>query len=92
MIKPVFDDAEERVIFYVASRGHHADIGGTTPGSAAADSTSVDQEGVLIDNFKLVSQGRFLEEELIDLLTTAPYPARQPRSQCRRPEGPGGCL
>ena len=57
VVKPVFDQAEESVIFYVASRGHHADIGGRTPGSAPADSTTVDEEGILIDNFTLVSGG-----------------------------------
>ncbi|MEZ5589498.1 MAG: hydantoinase B/oxoprolinase family protein [Gammaproteobacteria bacterium] len=78
VIKPVFDAAGERVIFYVASRGHHADIGGMTPGSAPADSTTVEQEGVLIDNFKLVARGRFLESEMRALLASGPYPARNP--------------
>jgi len=78
VIKPVFDDDDRRVIFYVASRGHHADVGGTTPGSAPADSTTVEQEGVLIDNMKLVAHGRFLEDEMRTLLTTAPFPARNP--------------
>ena len=78
VIKPVFDEAEESVIFYVASRGHHADIGGRTPGSAPADSTTVDEEGILIDNFILVSAGRFQEQALRDLLAGGPYPARSP--------------
>ena len=78
VIKPVFDEAEESVIFYVASRGHHADIGGRTPGSAPADSTTVEEEGILIDNFTLVSGGRFREQELKDLLAGGPYPARSP--------------
>jgi len=79
VIKPVFQDGDDvHPIFYVASRGHHADIGGTVPGSAPADSTSVDEEGVLIDNMLLVKAGRFLEDELRHLLTTAPYPARNP--------------
>ena len=78
VVKPVFDQAEESVIFYVASRGHHADIGGRTPGSAPADSTTVDEEGILIDNFTLVSGGRFQEQELRDLLAGGPYPARSP--------------
>lgn len=77
VIKPVFGDAEQ-VIFYVASRGHHADIGGSVPGSAPADSTNVDDEGVLIDNFLLVADGRFREAELHELLTTAKWPARNP--------------
>ena len=78
VVKPVFDQAEESVIFYVASRGHHADIGGRTPGSAPADSTTVEEEGILIDNFTLVSGGRFQEQELRDLLAGGPYPARSP--------------
>ena len=53
IIKPVFAE-KDRILFYVASRGHHADIGGKTPGSAPADSTSIEQEGVVIDNVKLV--------------------------------------
>ncbi|MCW8908001.1 MAG: hydantoinase B/oxoprolinase family protein, partial [Sedimenticola sp.] len=76
LIKPVFDSREERVIFYVASRGHHADIGGTTPGSMPPDSTSVQQEGILIDNFKLVERGHFREAELRELLAAGPWPAR----------------
>ena len=78
VIKPVFDEVGGSVIFYVASRGHHADIGGRTPGSAPADSTTVEEEGILIDNFTLVSEGRFLERELRDLLAGGPYPARSP--------------
>ena len=78
VIKPVFDRAEESVIFYAATRGHHADIGGKTPGSAPADSTTVEEEGILIDNFTLVSEGKFQEQALRDLLTSGPYPARSP--------------
>jgi 5-oxoprolinase (ATP-hydrolysing) len=66
-------------IFYVASRGHHADIGGMTPGSMPPDSTTVEQEGVLIDNFLLVSQGQFREPELMQLLCDGAYPVRNPR-------------
>lgn len=62
--------------FYVASRGHHADIGGITPGSMPPDSTSIEEEGVLLDNVQLVDQGRFLEKELREILTTASYPVR----------------
>jgi len=63
-------------LFYLASRGHHADIGGITPGSMPPNSTTVEQEGVLIDNFQLVSQGKFREPELLDLLASGAYPAR----------------
>ena len=76
VVKPVFDG--DHVIFYVGSRGHHADIGGTVPGSAPANSTSVDQEGVLLDNFLLVSEGTFRETAIHETLTTAPHPARNP--------------
>ncbi|OKH37871.1 5-oxoprolinase [[Phormidium ambiguum] IAM M-71] len=63
-------------LFYVASRGHHADIGGITPGSMPPHSTSVEEEGVLIDNFLLVDGGDFRETELIELLTSGTYPVR----------------
>ena len=63
-------------LFYVASRGHHADIGGITPGSMPPNSTTVEQEGVLIDNFLLVEQGRFREQELRELLSSSTYPVR----------------
>jgi len=72
------DDPEPRILFYVACRGHHADIGGITPGSMPADSTHLEEEGVLIDNFLLVSQGKLREREVRELLTGARYPARNP--------------
>ncbi len=62
--------------FYVASRGHHADIGGITPGSMPPDSTHVDEEGVLLDNVQLVAAGRFLEAEMRAILSAGRYPAR----------------
>jgi 5-oxoprolinase (ATP-hydrolysing) len=61
VITPVFDTAGRRVLFYVGSRGHHADIGGITPGSMPPDSRTVEDEGVLIDNFRLVEGGRYRE-------------------------------
>jgi 5-oxoprolinase (ATP-hydrolysing) len=64
--------------FFVASRGHHADVGGTTPGSMPPFSTSIEEEGVLIDSFKLLEAGELHENELLDLLTHGPYPARNP--------------
>jgi len=76
VIKPVFDDEEKTIIFYVASRGHHADVGGRVPGSAPADSTTVDEEGVLLDNVLLVSDGRFLYDRIHGLLTGGQWPAR----------------
>ncbi|MEX2631331.1 MAG: hydantoinase B/oxoprolinase family protein, partial [Tistlia sp.] len=76
VVSPVFDTEGRRILFYVASRGHHADIGGTTPGSMPPDSRTVEEEGVLIDNFKLVEEGRFREAELRALLGSGRYPTR----------------
>ncbi len=73
---PVFDRAQERILFWVASRGHHADVGGISPGSMSPNATTIEQEGVYIDNFKLVDRGRFREQALYDLLNGAKYPAR----------------
>ena len=71
-------NGEREVLFYVASRGHHEDIGGLTPGSMTPRATTIEEEGVYVDNVKLVSEGRFLEEETRVLLTGGKYPARQP--------------
>ncbi|MER9941558.1 hydantoinase B/oxoprolinase family protein [Mesorhizobium sp. M0092] len=68
----------EEILFYVASRGHHADVGGTAPGSMTPLATTVDEEGVLFDNFRIVDRGRFREKDLETLLTDHPYPARNP--------------
>jgi len=76
VITPVFDDDGETALFYVASRGHHADIGGKTPGSAPPDSTRIEEEGVLIDNFKMVEGGSFREKATRELLASGPYPCR----------------
>jgi 5-oxoprolinase (ATP-hydrolysing) len=76
VVTPVFDAAHATPIFWVASRGHHADIGGITPGSMPPNSTTVEEEGVLIDNFLLVEQGHFREEELKALLLSGKYPSR----------------
>ena len=76
VITPVFDEAGKDILFYVAARGHHAEIGGITPGSVPPNSTHIDEEGVLIDNFQLVAGGRLLEAETEKLFTTAPYPTR----------------
>ena len=78
VITPVFDRAGKDLLFYVGSRGHHADIGGITPGSMPPGSTTVEEEGVLIDNFLLVEAGRFREAETYELLASGPYPARNP--------------
>jgi len=78
VVTPVFGD-EPVPLFYVASRGHHADIGGITPGSVPPFSTSVEEEGVLIDNFLLVEAGRLREAETLALLSAGAHPARDPR-------------
>jgi 5-oxoprolinase (ATP-hydrolysing) len=81
VITPVFevaaaDGAAPGILFYVGSRGHHADVGGITPGSMPPDSTRVEEEGVLIDNFLLVEQGRLREAETRALLASGEYPSR----------------
>ncbi len=78
VVTPVFDDADDEIIFYVAARGHHADVGGMTPGSMPAHSKTIEDEGILIDNFLLVKNGYFREEELVALLTSGKLPARNP--------------
>jgi 5-oxoprolinase (ATP-hydrolysing) len=75
---PVFDERGETILFWTASRGHHADIGGTAPGSMSPLATSIHEEGIYIDNFLLVDRGRFRERELYALLKSGPYPARNP--------------
>ncbi len=78
VITPVFDESGRELLFFVGSRGHHADVGGITPGSMPPFSKSVAEEGVLIDDFLLVEGGRLREAELRALLATGPHPARNP--------------
>ncbi len=78
VITPVFDIAARRLLFWVGSRGHHADIGGLTPGSMPPDSRHIDDEGVLLTNVRLVSGGVLREREFRALLTGAVHPARNP--------------
>ena len=78
VIAPVFLADGTAPEFFVASRGHHADIGGITPGSMPPDSTHVDEEGVLLDNVQLVAEGRFLEAEMRALLEGGRWPSRNP--------------
>jgi 5-oxoprolinase (ATP-hydrolysing) len=79
VVTPVFaEGSDSEILFWTASRGHHADIGGMAPGSATPRATHVDEEGVLIDNFHLVDKGIIREAEMIDLLTAHPWPARNP--------------
>ena len=75
-IGPELTDNTHRPMFYVASRGHHADIGGITPGSMPPYSKTIDQEGILIDNVKLIEQGQFCEAAITELLQSGPYPVR----------------
>ena len=91
VIMPAFDAAGELVAF-VASRGHHADIGGITPGSMPPFSRTVEEEGVLIDNFLLVDEGRFRETETNALLAFRPLPCAQSAPEHRRSQGPSGRL
>ncbi|MET8943857.1 hydantoinase B/oxoprolinase family protein [Streptomyces sp. NPDC004542] len=87
VITPVFDangtagtDGDRKILFYVASRGHHAEIGGIAPGSMPADSRTIEEEGVLFDNWLLAEDGRLREEQTLRLLTEAPHPSRNPRT------------
>jgi N-methylhydantoinase B len=75
-ISPIFDRQNQEILFYVASRGHQADIGGITPGSMPPHSQNINEEGILFDNFLLVNQGIFQEQKLIKHLTNSPFPAR----------------
>ncbi len=76
VITPVFALEGSEILFYVGSRGHHADIGGRTPGSSPPDSRHIDEEGVLIDNFLLVEGGALREQETRELLSSGKYPCR----------------
>ncbi len=75
---PVFDIAGKQILFWTASRGHHADVGGISPGSMSPRATDINEEGVYIDNFLLVEKGKFRERALYDLLESGRYPARNP--------------
>jgi 5-oxoprolinase (ATP-hydrolysing) len=81
VITPVYlgAAAHDKPLFYVGSRGHHADIGGTTPGSMPPFSTRIEEEGVQINNVKLVDQGVLREAEMVALLQSGPYPSRNPQ-------------
>jgi 5-oxoprolinase (ATP-hydrolysing) len=79
VVTPVFLEAEPDPFFWVASRGHHADVGGITPGSMPPASKSIDEEGVLITDFLLVENGQFREQAFINLLQDSPFPVRNVR-------------
>jgi len=78
VVTPVFAPDGDEIWFYVASRGHHAEIGGVSPGSMPASSSRVEEEGVLIDNWLLVRDGILREAETVTLLRSAEYPSRDP--------------
>ncbi|EFH12799.1 hydantoinase B/oxoprolinase family protein, partial [Teichococcus cervicalis] len=78
VITPVFDEQQKEILFFVGSRGHHADIGGLTPGSTPPESRTLEEEGVVIDDFLLVDGGEFREAAFRALLSGATYPARSP--------------
>ena len=78
VITPVFLAGHRAPVFYVGSRGHHADVGGKTPGSIPAFSRHIDEEGIRIANFKLVSRGKLQQDALLTLLSSGQYPARNP--------------
>ncbi|HZE90586.1 MAG TPA: hydantoinase B/oxoprolinase family protein, partial [Rhizobacter sp.] len=84
VVTPVFREppgagAHDEILFYVGSRGHHADIGGITPGSMPPFSTRIEEEGVQIDNLKLVEAGRLREAQMLALLQSGEYPSRNPQ-------------
>jgi len=76
VITPVFDRKGKELLFFVGSRAHHAEIGGISPGSVPPRSTSIEEEGVLIDNFCLVDAGTFREAEVRELFSAGPWPTR----------------
>lgn len=78
VITPVFDRQGRDILFFVGSRGHHADIGGTTPGSMPPDSRTIDDEGVLFTNFQLVKDGEFRDAAARAILASGRWPARNP--------------
>ena len=78
VITPVYLDGHAEPLFYVGSRGHHADVGGLTPGSMPPFSTRIEEEGVQIQNFKLLEAGRLREAEMVALLQSGEYPSRNP--------------
>jgi 5-oxoprolinase (ATP-hydrolysing) len=78
VVTPVFEERSSSILFFVASRGHHADIGGSTPGSMPPDSRTIEQEGILIDSQILVRDGRLRDDEIRQILSRGSFPARNP--------------
>ena len=92
VVMPVFLETGAAPEFYVAARGHHADIGGITPGSMPSDSKTIDEEGVLLDNVQLVERGVFLERAVRALLTARRLAGAQRGAESRGSARPGGGL
>ncbi|HEX2817707.1 MAG TPA: hydantoinase B/oxoprolinase family protein, partial [Phenylobacterium sp.] len=78
VVMPIFMDGADQPAFYVAARGHHADIGGVQPGSMPPFSKTIDEEGVMLDALPIMREGRFLEAETRSVLTSGRWPARNP--------------
>ena len=78
VVTPVYDEASRDILFFTASRGHHADIGGIAPGSLSPNARTIMEEGISIETFRLIEDGRFRENEVRALLAAGPYPARNP--------------
>ena len=78
IVNPIWNSEKSEIIFYTAARGHHTDIGGLTPGSMPCNSTDIHEEGIYIDNWKIVSDGIFREQEIKNKLLSGSYPARSP--------------
>jgi 5-oxoprolinase (ATP-hydrolysing) len=78
VVMPIFEAGEQRPAFYVAARGHHADVGGVQPGSMPPFSHTIDEEGVMLDALPIMREGRFLEDATRAALTAGPWPARNP--------------
>ncbi|MFL2800521.1 MAG: hydantoinase B/oxoprolinase family protein [Paracoccaceae bacterium] len=78
IVNPIWNSEKSEIIFYTAARGHHTDIGGLTPGSMPCNSTDIHEEGIYIDNWKIVTNGVFREQEIKNKLLSGPYPARSP--------------
>lgn len=79
VVSPWFDDGGGAPAFFLAARAHHADVGGMTPGSMPPGSSRIEEEGVLIDNFRLARGGRLETDAVLELLAGSPYPARAPQ-------------
>ena len=78
IVNPIWNSKKSEIIFFTAARGHHTDIGGLTPGSMPCNSTDIHEEGIYIDNWKIVDNGVFKEDEIKNKLLSGSYPARSP--------------